>query len=87
MTSSCGVIKNVFRDPIGNLTELKTRVTQHIHSVIPDTFSSAVVHAAYRFQLVAGNGRQHTELVLRKSNDNQQMFSLFLFIVFWSKEY
>ncbi|NSX83578.1 hypothetical protein GOM44_04430 [Wolbachia endosymbiont of Atemnus politus] len=60
-----GYLKSVvFRGPIQNLAELKTRITQHIHNITPDTLRSVVEHAVSRFQLVAENGGQHIEHLL-----------------------
>ena len=57
-------------DLIVNLANLKARIMQHIQNVTPKTRRFVGEHAVYRFELVAENGAQHTEYVLRKSSDN-----------------
>jgi hypothetical protein len=65
-----GYLKDsVFSAPIANLAELKARITQRILTVTPETLRSVVEHAVTRLQLVAENGGQHIEHVLRQSRD------------------
>ncbi|GBN26036.1 hypothetical protein AVEN_86876-1 [Araneus ventricosus] len=60
----------VYRGPIANLAELKSRITQHIHNITTETLRSVVEHAVLRFQLIGENGGQHIEHSLSKSKPN-----------------
>ena len=63
--------KNVaYSGPIANLAELKTRITQHISNVTPETLRFVVEHDIYLFQIVAENVGKHSEPVCRNSSDN-----------------
>ena len=82
-----GYPKNVvYSGPIANLAELKTRITQHISNVTPETLRFVVEHV-YRFQLVADNGGKHIEPVFRKSSDNLTgIFIVAFYAAFWPKD-
>ncbi|GBN33471.1 hypothetical protein AVEN_58101-1 [Araneus ventricosus] len=60
----------VFSGLIANLTELKTRIVQHIHNLSTDTLRSVVEDAISRFELVARNVGQHIEHFLRNYRDS-----------------
>ncbi|GBM08385.1 hypothetical protein AVEN_108380-1 [Araneus ventricosus] len=63
-----GYLKDVvYGGPNANLTELKNRITQHIHNIATETLRSVVEHAVLRFQLIGENGGQHSEHFLSKS--------------------
>ena len=47
------------------LAELKAHIAQHILNMTPETLRSVVEHAFSQFQLLAENGGQHIEHVLR----------------------
>ncbi|GBM90436.1 hypothetical protein AVEN_124684-1 [Araneus ventricosus] len=53
--------------PIANLSELKNRITQHIHNITTETLRSVVEHAVLRLQLIGENDGQHIEHFLSKS--------------------
>ncbi|GBM51178.1 hypothetical protein AVEN_254594-1 [Araneus ventricosus] len=48
-----GYLKDVvYGRPIANLSELKNRITQHIHNITTETLRSVVEHTVLRFQLI-----------------------------------
>ena len=63
----------MFRAPIANLAELKARISQRIWNITPETLRSVVEYAVCRFQLIAYNGGQHVEHVLRLSRHSSEL--------------
>ncbi|GBM32675.1 hypothetical protein AVEN_89664-1 [Araneus ventricosus] len=62
-----GYLKDVvYRGPIANFTELKNRITQHIHNITTETLRSVVEHAAFRFQLIGENGGAYRRTFLKQ---------------------
>ncbi|GBN41737.1 hypothetical protein AVEN_192270-1 [Araneus ventricosus] len=78
-----GYIKDVvYGDPVANLTELKNRITQHIHNITTETLRSVVEHAVLSFQLIGENGGHHIEHFLSKSKPTSCSWWFHQFLLF-----
>ena len=51
------------------VTQLKTQITQDIHSTTGEAAWSLVIHTIYWYQTVAKNGRQHSYVISLVIND------------------
>ncbi|GBM44714.1 hypothetical protein AVEN_103182-1 [Araneus ventricosus] len=61
-----GYLKDVlYVSPFANLTELKNRITQHIHNITTEILRSVVEHVVLCFQLIGENDGHHIEHFLR----------------------